>query len=354
MLPLPSLSPIRRSLASALPVTLFVVLAALLYGCAPNAVPPTASTSLPTDAPSPQLSPPAPVGTYGLPTADPNATLFVPDALATAEYKRVGPVPPTPTSSPTRDPRLPTYTPSSTPTPSPTPTTIPPPILLTDPVPDPQMADVRYFPSTGHTLRGVFLDYWQAHGGLAELGNPITEEFVGSKQSGGYIPPRVGITEDPNYPGDKSNLSGKELPVVQYFEKALIERYEGGTSTAEEFRVTSGGAQLARQKGYYSGLYPSYGHAVDFSWVAGEDRQTDGRACLGCGCLSIMYMLNKSALDASLVLSNITAAEFKRSGPEPYTSFYVLFGSISGDPGISISCGQPVYSVARAQQNPAP
>ncbi|HET8631575.1 MAG TPA: class F sortase [Thermomicrobiales bacterium] len=33
------------------------------------------------------------------------------------------------------------------------------------------------FPETNHTLRGAFLDYWRAHGGLAVFGFPLTEEF---------------------------------------------------------------------------------------------------------------------------------------------------------------------------------
>src|SRR5947207_11167047 len=52
------------------------------------------------------------------------------------------------------------------------------PILLTDPVPDPHQIDAQWFAPTGHTLRGAFLDYWQQHGGLAQFGYPITEEFV--------------------------------------------------------------------------------------------------------------------------------------------------------------------------------
>jgi hypothetical protein len=60
------------------------------------------------------------------------------------------------------------------PTPSPTPSK---PILLTDPVPDPQQDGVMYFSQTGHTLRGKFLDYWQQNGGLSQFGYPLTEEF---------------------------------------------------------------------------------------------------------------------------------------------------------------------------------
>jgi hypothetical protein len=38
--------------------------------------------------------------------------------------------------------------------------------------------DRRYFPETRHTLRGPFLAYWQAHGGLAQFGYPLSEEVA--------------------------------------------------------------------------------------------------------------------------------------------------------------------------------
>ncbi|MGB9752443.1 MAG: peptidase S8 [Roseiflexus castenholzii] len=41
-----------------------------------------------------------------------------------------------------------------------------------------------YFPETGHTLRGVFLSYWRAHGGLPVFGYPISEEFIERGEDG--------------------------------------------------------------------------------------------------------------------------------------------------------------------------
>jgi glucose/arabinose dehydrogenase len=57
----------------------------------------------------------------------------------------------------------------------------------------------RTFPETGKTVRGLFLEYWDAHGGLAQQGFPISEL----------------ITE-------KSDLDGKTY-TVQYFERAVFE-----------------------------------------------------------------------------------------------------------------------------------
>ncbi len=41
------------------------------------------------------------------------------------------------------------------------------------------------FPQTGHTVTGLFLSYWQAHGGLAQQGYPLTEAFYEINQIDG-------------------------------------------------------------------------------------------------------------------------------------------------------------------------
>jgi sortase (surface protein transpeptidase) len=43
------------------------------------------------------------------------------------------------------------------------------------------------FAETGHTLRGVFLNYWQANGGLAVFGFPLTEQFEEVNQADGRV-----------------------------------------------------------------------------------------------------------------------------------------------------------------------
>ncbi len=55
------------------------------------------------------------------------------------------------------------------------------------------------FPETGKTVRGVFLDYWRTHGGLAQQGYPISDEFQ-----------------------ERSDTDGK-IYTVQYFERAVFE-----------------------------------------------------------------------------------------------------------------------------------
>jgi methionine-rich copper-binding protein CopC/predicted SnoaL-like aldol condensation-catalyzing enzyme len=60
-------------------------------------------------------------------------------------------------------------------------------------------ANPRTFEETGKTMGGKFREYWETHGGLAQQGYPISDEFV-----------------------EKSALDGKEY-LVQYFERAVFE-----------------------------------------------------------------------------------------------------------------------------------
>src|SRR3954452_8440770 len=57
------------------------------------------------------------------------------------------------------------------------------------------------FPQTGFTVCGKFLTYWQQHGGLAQQGYPISQEFV-----------------------ETSDLNGRPY-TVQYFERAVFEMH---------------------------------------------------------------------------------------------------------------------------------
>ena len=59
--------------------------------------------------------------------------------------------------------------------------------------------NARTFPETGMTVGGKFIDYWDTHGGLAQQGFPISNEFE-----------------------EKSDLDGNTY-LVQYFERAVFE-----------------------------------------------------------------------------------------------------------------------------------
>jgi len=62
-------------------------------------------------------------------------------------------------------------------------------------------SDSHYFSETGHTVQGVFWQYWEAHGGLAQQGYPISDELR-----------------------ERSDLNG-QMYTVQYFERAVFERH---------------------------------------------------------------------------------------------------------------------------------
>lgn len=80
-----------------------------------------------------------------------------------------------------------------------------------------------FFVETGHYLRGSFLKYWQAKGGLAIFGLPLSEEFQEKTAEG-------------------------QLYTVQYFERA---RFEFHPEKPEEYRVLLGrlGAEAYQASG---------------------------------------------------------------------------------------------------------
>src|SRR5690242_18119433 len=56
-----------------------------------------------------------------------------------------------------------------------------------------------YFPQTGHTVKGRFLEYWETHGGLAQQGYPLSEEVQEESPTDGNV------------------------YTIQYFERAIFE-----------------------------------------------------------------------------------------------------------------------------------
>jgi hypothetical protein len=87
----------------------------------------------------------------------------------------------------------------------------------------------RYFRETGKEVKGVFLDYWQSHGGLAQQGFPIS-----------------------NLLREKSALDGKEY-IVQYFERAVFEYHPDKAPPYNVLLSQLGTLQLKRK---YAGGEP--------------------------------------------------------------------------------------------------
>lgn len=82
----------------------------------------------------------------------------------------------------------------------------------------------QVFPATGHSLRGAFRAYWNANGGLARFGYPLTEEVIEPEAGSGR--PRT----------------------VQYFERARFEHFPEWSGTPFEVQIGRlGDAALLRQ-----------------------------------------------------------------------------------------------------------
>jgi erythromycin esterase-like protein len=81
-----------------------------------------------------------------------------------------------------------------------------------------------FFKETGKRVGSKFLEYWKAHGGLAQQGFPISDEFT-----------------------EVSELNGKTY-TVQYFERAVFELHPENRSTSYEVLLSQlGSFQYARR-----------------------------------------------------------------------------------------------------------
>ena len=80
----------------------------------------------------------------------------------------------------------------------------------------------RFFPETGYAVRGPFLAYWGAHGGLAQQGYPLSNEFT-----------------------ELSPLDGKPYR-VQYFERARFEYHPEQRDPQFQVLLGSSGGSSSR------------------------------------------------------------------------------------------------------------
>jgi hypothetical protein len=89
----------------------------------------------------------------------------------------------------------------------------------------PPQADAQsYFPETGQTVEGAFLSYWEANGGLAQFGYPVSGN----------------VTE-------RSGVDGNEYS-MQYFERAVFEYHPEHKGTPYEVLLSLLGASAYKQK----------------------------------------------------------------------------------------------------------
>ncbi len=90
------------------------------------------------------------------------------------------------------------------------------------------------FPETGKTIGGPFRTYWETHGGLAQQGFPISDEFQEADKDG-------------------------NLRSVQYFERAVFEYHEEFAETENEVLLSLLGTFSYAQKYAQGGTPPQSG-----------------------------------------------------------------------------------------------
>ncbi len=93
-----------------------------------------------------------------------------------------------------------------------------------------------FFAETRHTLAEPFLSFWQAQGGVAMLGFPISEPLW--------------------------EHAGRTMIEVQYFERGRLERHPTFGSSADSMRVTKMGTALAALRGYTAALAAAHVDSV--------------------------------------------------------------------------------------------
>jgi hypothetical protein len=113
-------------------------------------------------------------------------------------------------------------------------------------------ASSRFFPETGHTVQGVFLDYWNTHGGLAQQGYPISDEV-----------------------NEKSDTDGK-FYTMQYFQRAVFEHHTEYAGTPSEVLLSLLGTFYYDEK--YSGSAPGQHTSTDNPRLFNETGFTIGGA----------------------------------------------------------------------------
>lgn len=101
------------------------------------------------------------------------------------------------------------------------------------PVNDPQIAGILFFPETGHTLQGEFLQYWERRGGVKIFGFPISEEFYENGRLVQYF--------------ERSRLEYNPDDMEPFYR--AYEYYGRNLNTLYEVMVGNMGREVAQQKG---------------------------------------------------------------------------------------------------------
>jgi len=180
----------------------------------------------------------------------------------------------------------------------------------------------HYFQETGHNVGPLFYTYWAGHGGVFVNGFPISE-----------AKPEVNPIDGHTY-------------TVQYFERARFEAHPEAAGTPYEVQLGLLGTQLAQKQGYFppTTAYPAFGHAGDFTWIAGQVAVTRIQG----GCVFVHYG------DAGDQVQPIGAGwDTVAAGPlGAQGAQVVLFGHWANPTDPHPQCPGRNYVVDRVQANP--
>jgi hypothetical protein len=182
-----------------------------------------------------------------------------------------------------------------------------------EPPTDPK-AGQTFFPATGHNVAPDFLGYWQAHGGLAQFGYPLTEE--------------------------RGEGFGAQTYTVQYFERARFERHP---ENAPPYDILLGQfgrdflAQADRLSGAFGRLYLTdatvqrqLGRPFESPvQTAGAAQEFEHGRMLYRGDLRRIYVLCGEPA-AGIVL---VAGQYDRQGGSPQTPFFPDTWQEGDEPG---------------------
>jgi hypothetical protein len=284
---------------------------------------------------------------------------------------------------------------------------------LTDPVADPNQQGITWFAATGHTLRGLFLEYWQRYGGVSQFGYPITEEFTAPDKLGfvqyferslfEYHPenknslyevefaPLGDLSHEPDPPSTPLSSpaiyfteTGHNLAepfksywlthgglfvhgfpiseqiterssvdgkdyLVQYFERSRFEYHPENIGTQYEVLLGLLGLARVKQLKYTEGVVPTQSHTVDLSWVAGIMEATPPYMS---PCQTVPPVLDS---DYRVTPIGPVQEAAKKSGVLYPGAHVILFGRLARpEEAPPILCGYdaPPYYVEHIQPNP--
>jgi len=122
--------------------------------------------------------------------------------------------------------------------------------VVPDTGPAAPQAGATYFPETGHNVGGSFIDYWRAHGGLAQFGFPLTELHEERLVPGSPTTYLVQYFERARFEYHPENAPPYDVELGQFGRQILAENDLLGTATGTGFGLLySGNAEVRRALG---------------------------------------------------------------------------------------------------------